>query len=530
MRSGFFAAFLFVFLLASGPALAVKWTDLDDGAPLDGTDITAFARANGVGACAAAGGCSVRGTLDDITDYVLAQGGGVGGGSVTSVNLTAPAAGIGVSGGPVTTSGSITLSLVNDLSALEGLSGTGYAKRTGADSWALSSTIPYSDLTGTPDLSGYVPTTRTVNGHALSSNVTVTAADLSLGNVENTALSTWAGSASLTTLGTIATGVWNGTAIGDSYISSAAAWNAKAASGANTDITSVLLNQTGLAVKGADSNALTLKPNETLTGAKTLNLKVNDADRTIDLSGNLTVSSAATVSGTNTGDQTTITGNAGTATALAANGANCSAGSGAAGVDAAGAAEGCADFEEDLANSAGLAAALSDETGTNKAVFSDSPTLVTPALGTPSSVVLTNATGLPLSTGVTGVLPGANYTAWYCWAGSDFNTTALTASNGVVDEYPFPAAFTVTSVYAYTRTAPTGTLTLDFNEGGTTILGTKLTIDANENNGGSADTQGTAATAATISDGSIAANARVTVDVDSTTGGKGLVACIIGHY
>lgn len=37
--------------------------------------------------------------------------------------------------------------------------------------------------------------------------------DLSLDNVENTALSTWAGTASVTTLGTIATGTWQGTAI-----------------------------------------------------------------------------------------------------------------------------------------------------------------------------------------------------------------------------------------------------------------------------------------------------------------------------
>lgn len=47
--------------------------------------------------------------------------------------------------------------------------------------------------------------------------------------------------------------------------------------------------------------------------------------------------------------------------------------------------------------SAQLAGVISDETGSGALVFATSPTLVTPALGTPSALVLTNATGLPAS-------------------------------------------------------------------------------------------------------------------------------------
>lgn len=75
--------------------------------------------------------------------------GGGGSGTVTSVDLTAPAAGITVSGGPITISGSITLALANDLAAVEGITGTGIIRRTGTDTWSAGTAVNLaSEVTG----------------------------------------------------------------------------------------------------------------------------------------------------------------------------------------------------------------------------------------------------------------------------------------------------------------------------------------------------------------------------------------------
>jgi len=54
-------------------------------------------------------------------------------------------------------------------------------------------------------------------------------------------------------------------------------------------------------------------------------------------------------------------------------------------------------------SSTNLRTAVTDETGSGSLVFATSPTLVTPVLGTPTSGTLTSCTGLPVSTGVSGL-------------------------------------------------------------------------------------------------------------------------------
>lgn len=151
---------------------------------------------------------------------------------------------------------------------------------SGGNNTTLLGSIPYQSNTDTttllsPNTSAtkqFLSQTGTGTNGAAPVWSAVSKTDVGLSAVENTALSTWAGSSNITTVGTIGTGTWNATAIADGKIASA--------------------------LTGKTYNGLTLTAQTngfTIAGGTT--------------SKTLTVALDASVSGTNTGDQTiTLTG------------------------------------------------------------------------------------------------------------------------------------------------------------------------------------------------------------------------------
>jgi len=122
-----------------------------------------------------------------------------------------------------------------------------------------------------------------------------------------------------------------------------------------------------------------------------------------------------------------------------------------------------------------------------------------------------------------GAVSLANPNPLEAWVVSLSDETSLLSTGTAVFTFRAPYAFTRTSV----NDAPTGSvLTVDINEAGSTILSTKITIDATET------TSTTAAAPPVISDSSIADDAEISFDIDtvgSTVEGKGLKAVIIGR-
>jgi hypothetical protein len=209
----------------------------------------------------------------------------------------------------------------------------------------------------------------------------------------------------------------------NSYLTRSEIIAARAAPGANTDITSMILDQSGLRVKGGNSNHLTLKVNETLTNNRILNLVTNDVDRTISLSGNLTVSSAATIAGTNTGDQTflglapTVTGNGGKFLRVNAGATDYELVTLSGGGDAL-VANPLSQFA--ATTSLQLAGNITNETGSDGLVFQNSPTFTGTPLA-PTAALNTNNTQIA----TTAYVDGKIFTAKL---GSDHAMTSTTGS------------------------------------------------------------------------------------------------------
>lgn len=145
-----------------------------------------------------------------------------------------------------------------------------------------------------------------------------------------------------------------------------------------------------------------------------------------------------------------------------------------------------------------------------------------------NSVTLTTTGATNVTFPTSGTLLTAG-TLTYCLGPFSLTTpdgAAVAATN--VDSFTMRHAFTVTAVYLSARTVATGAtkLAVDINEAGVSILSTTLTLDASETD------STTAATAAVISDSSLASGSVISFDIDAvgnTTPGAGIKVNICGH-
>ena len=433
-------------------------------------------------------GTNVTVDATDPANPIVSATGGGGSGTVTSVAQTVPT-GFTVSGSPVTTTG--TLALGYD-TGYQGYTTTEAGKLSGIASGANVGVVPNGAITGatktkiTYDAKGLV----TAGADATTADIAdstnkryVTDANLTvIGNTSGTNTgdqTSVSGNAGTVTNGvyTTDTGTVTNTMLAGSIASSKLANTAVAnLSGTNTGDQDLSSYATTSAVAAAyqplDSDLTTIAGLTATTDNFMVGTASAWASRTPSQArtqlglGTLATQSgtfSGTSSGTNTGDQTTITGNAGTATTLATGrtigtitGDATSAGSSFNGSANNTNALTLATVNSNVGsftnasmtvNAKGLitAASSATTTGTGNTVLATSPTLVTPALGTPSALVGTNITGT-----------GASFTAGTATVANGLKSATTTVAVSSATAPSSGQVLTATSSTAATWQTPSG--------------------------------------------------------------------------
>jgi fibronectin-binding autotransporter adhesin len=366
--------------------------------------------------------------------------GGGGSGTVTSIGTTAP-----LSGGTITTSGTLSLTGPSDLTTF-----TANAIPIGAGASPFGAIGPTASSLAGWNASGVgsviaLGTNLSMSGSTLNAtgggSVSITAGDTSIvvspSPLTGTGTIEVGGPSHLTTFATGALPLGNGTSPfsalaainGDCVIGSAGVWTAGSCTGAGTafsalgggtNTTAAMLVGSGASLGATGSGTLTATaaPLSGITGfgagvATALGIAPGTTGSFATQDGSITtghclewgpgVEDAGSACGSGGSSAfSALTGSTNTTAAMVVgSGASLTfTGSGTINASAA-PLGGLTGLGTGVATA--LAAAVN---GTGSISLSTSPTFVTPILGTPTSVTLTNATGLPVSTGVSGLGTG----------------------------------------------------------------------------------------------------------------------------